>query len=70
MENEVSWLEIRTDSGRLHCVHGLSGSTAGVLFIDGATADFSRKNIHRGVTWSNDSKRESDITKCILFILD
>jgi hypothetical protein len=31
---------------------------------------FPKGNIHRGVTWSNDSKTESDSTKFILFILD
>lgn len=52
------------------CVHELSGSTAGIQFIDRATVGFSRKNIHRGVTWLNDSKTKSDITKFTLFILD
>jgi len=48
------------------CVHELSGSTAGFRFIDRMTAGFAGKKIHRGVTWLNESKTESDITKFIL----
>jgi hypothetical protein len=51
------------------CVYELSGSTAGVRFIDRTTAGFSRRNIHRGVTWLHDSKTKSDIIKFILIFL-
>ena len=67
---ESAGLKYGTVAACYECVHELSGSTAGVRFIERATDGFSRKNIHRGVTWLNDSKTESDITKFILFILD
>jgi hypothetical protein len=62
MENGVRW----PVAASYECVHELSGSTTFARFIDRATVGFSRKNIHCGITWLNDSTTESDITKFIL----